>query len=67
MEPKFRNKYPYERHPEENIDPEEGNEKMEAETGMGAGGGILHRMGKESLAEGMASGLGGRSYKEVAK
>lgn len=34
MEPKFRNKYPYERHPEENIDPEEGNEKREAETGM---------------------------------
>ena len=34
MEPKFRDKYPYERHPEENIDPEEDNAKMETETGM---------------------------------
>lgn len=41
--------------------------KLGAWEGLGAGGGVLHRMGKESLAEGMASGLGGRSYKEVAK
>lgn len=41
--------------------------KLGAWEGLGAGGGVLHRMGKESLAEGMASGRGGRSYKEVAK